>query len=88
MSCCDWETFSEAFKVAFERKNAGLALIDWKRARRDWKRHHCTGGEAASMQLRDLAEEGEYLFLIRPNRRGGNGDGGIVIKPKPCPVNS
>lgn len=76
MSCCDWQTFSDAFTAAFKRKNAGAELIDWKRAKKDWRRHHCTGGEAASMQLRDLANEGEYLFLMR-NKRGGNDDGGV-----------
>jgi hypothetical protein len=60
VSCCDWQTFEESLLHAFACQAVPCILIDWKRARRDWKRHHCTGSEAASMQIRDLRMDGEY----------------------------
>lgn len=65
MTCCDWPTFEAAFRHAWETKGAGPALIDWAKAERDWRRHHCTGGEAARMQLQALAREADYLWLQR-----------------------
>lgn len=65
MACCSWETFKNAFLGAWRqaRHTPGELLIDWIRARKDWKRHHCTGGEAALMQLRALSKEGEYIWI-------------------------
>lgn len=86
MACCDWETFEDSFLATWRkaRHTPGEAMIDWKQARTDWKRNHCTGGEAASMQLRGLARDGEYLWLERANRRrGGNGDGGLAVERDP-----
>lgn len=65
MACCDWQTFEEAMLCAFARRGIPSLLIDWKRARRDWKRHNCTGEEAASMKARDLTREGEYIDTAR-----------------------
>lgn len=80
MPCCEWDDFEASVKLAFKEKNADEILIDWKLAKRDWKRYHCTGAEAASMQLRELARDGEYNHMVptlRKPRRGG--DGGIAI---------
>lgn len=89
MACCDWETFKSGFLAAWKLKCASELLIDWKCAKRDWKRYHCTSGEAASMQLRKLAKEGNYLWLEILNngkRNGGDGDGGVVVRPMPRPL--
>ena len=85
MACCDWQTFKDSFLAAWRRKKTGEALIDWVRAERHWKRYHCTGGEAALMQLRDLANEGLYLIFerIRPQRRD-DGDGGLAVSREPA----
>lgn len=84
MPCCDWQTFEDGFLAAWRRKGAGELLIDWKRAKRDWRRHHCTGFEAASMQLRDLSREGEYLWSMPGGPKGEGGGGGRrPINPKP-----
>lgn len=83
MSCCDWETFESSFRSAWRRKNAGETLIDWVVAKRDWKRNHCTGGEAASMQLGKLAREADYLWLAKLRKRGDDdGGGGAVVHPR------
>lgn len=71
-ACCDWQTFEDGFLATWRRKannNAGEALVDWVKAKKDWKRNHCTGSEAAAMQLQELAREGEYLWIERLNRR-------------------
>lgn len=89
MACCDWETFYDGFVNTWSKAKAGDALIDWRRARRNWSRNHCTGGEAASMQLRALKLEGEYLFSTGRGKRNGGGDGGAPIipnRPKPVPA--
>lgn len=65
MACCDWDTFKGSLLASFAQAACPSNLIDWKRARRDWSRYHCTGGEAASMQLRDLRQEGEYLLFTQ-----------------------
>jgi hypothetical protein len=62
--CCSWEDFRLSVLKAFARNGAPSILIDWKRARRDWKRYSMTGGEAASMQLRDLGKEREYVRMM------------------------
>lgn len=85
MPCCDWETFEYAFLEAWSRKGAGETLIDWKLAKMDWKRHHCTGGEAATMQLRELAMEADYLWLAKFNKKRG-GDGGLAVGQLPQPI--
>lgn len=87
MACCDWETFEDAFLASWRkaRHTPGELLIDWNRARKDWKRNHCTGGEAASMQLREVAKGGEYLFMTRQNGRDG-GDGGMAVERAPVTV--
>lgn len=87
MTCCDWQTFEDSFLSTWRRKNAGEALIDWVKVKRDWSRYHCTGGEAASMQLRALAKEGEYLWLekFKPKFRNGRNDddGGVLVCREP-----
>lgn len=61
--CCDWDTFRSGFLAHWRRDKAtpGIALIDWKAARRDHHRGN-TGSESAFMQLRALREEGEYNY--------------------------
>lgn len=88
MACCDWDTFSDGISAAFKRANIGLALIDWKRAKRHWKKYHCTGAEAAHMQIQDLRREGEYLFSVQEYRRiDDDEDGGVnVFRPSPIPA--
>jgi hypothetical protein len=88
MACCNWDTFNEGFVFAWRHKGVGELLIDWKQAKKDWKRYHCTGGEAASVQLRFLAQEGTYLWLERFNEgKGGDyGGGGVTIHPIPKPL--
>lgn len=93
MPCCDWNTFTESFLDAWRRKGFGEVLIDWKKAKRDWRRFHCTGGEAARMQLVELAKEGAYLWLERfqvKKRRPGDDEGGLPCaghRPKsPVPL--
>jgi hypothetical protein len=87
MACCDWETFEDAFLATWRsaRHTPGELLIDWRKARTDWKRHHCTGGEAATMQLRELARGGEYLWMAHRNKRNG-GDGGVAVERAPVIV--
>lgn len=83
MACCDWQTFEDSFLYSWRRKNVGELLIDWVKAKRDWKRYHCTGGEAASMQLCKLYREADYLWLSpRPNRGDDDGGGGAVVVPR------
>lgn len=79
MPCCEWDDFEASVKLAFKEKNADEILIDWKQAKRDWKRYHCTGAEAASMQLRDLARDGEYNYSVPSPRPKRGGEGGIAI---------
>jgi hypothetical protein len=89
VSCCDWDTFETGFIRAWHtgsRRSAppSTLLIDWARARRDWKRYHCTGFEAAFMQLRDLSDDSLYIHVTdwRPGpggASGGNGGGGGVL---------
>lgn len=86
MNCCNWDTFEGGFICTWHtstRRGAppSTILIDWKRARGDWKRYGMTGHEAAFMQLRDLRAEAEHLWglqLPRP-RRGGGGGGESVL---------
>lgn len=86
MACCNWETFEEAFLAAWRKAKhtPSELLIDWRKARTDWMRHHCTGGEAATMQLREFAKDGEYLWVMLPIRR--DDDGGMTVKPTPVTV--
>lgn len=79
MPCCEWNDFQTGVKLAFKAARAGELLIDWKRAKRDWKRYHCTGPEAASMQLRDLRNDGEYNFMAPIPRKPRGGDGGVAV---------
>ena len=78
MACCDWSDFEIGVVAAFRKRGAPDALIDWQRARKDWKRHHCTGGEAAAMQLLDLSSESDYLRMQPKPRNKGN-DGGLLV---------
>lgn len=83
MACCDWSTFEDSFLSAWRRKNAGEALVDWSVAKKDWRRNHCTGGEAASMQLKKIAREADYLWLEMLRKRGGNdGGGSAIVRPR------
>jgi hypothetical protein len=84
VACCDWDTFKESFLAAWRTKNVGEALIDWPIAKKDWKRHHCTGAEAVSMQMGVLAREADYLWLERFNNRnrGSDDDGGVAMRPR------
>lgn len=70
MACCDWIDFKRGFLAKWsESKPApALDLIDWKKARTDWRRYHCTGAESASMQLRDLRNEGDYNRISKERR--------------------
>ena len=78
MACCDWNDFEIGVTAAFRRRGAADVLIDWPRARKDWKRHHCTGGEAAAMQLLDLSSEGDYL-RVQPKPQNRDNDGGLLV---------
>jgi hypothetical protein len=69
MACCDWETFKQGLTVAFAERAVPSSLIDWKRAKRDWSRHHCTGAESAIMQIAAINREGEYAYLSYPRVR-------------------
>lgn len=64
MACCDWDTFRDGFLNTWrrDRHNPSPLLIDWKKARRFWHRHHCTGGEAARTLLQDLKCEANFLW--------------------------
>lgn len=88
MACCNWSTFKESFLAAWRRKGAGELLIDWKQAEVDWRRHHCTGGEAATMQRQKLVREADYLWLEQLNKKDGGGEGGLalIVAPEPMPV--
>lgn len=85
MACCDWATFCDSLLATWRKKKAGELLIDWDRAKTDWARHHCTGGEAAKMQLQMLARESDYLWLERVNKNRRDDDGGIAC-PAPVPA--
>jgi hypothetical protein len=80
MACCDWDTFKDAFLSTWHkaRHMPSELLIDWKRAQFNWKKHHCTGGEAATMQLNKLTKEGEYIWL-ESSRKRNDDDGGMAI---------
>ena len=69
--CCAWEDFKLSLLNTFARNACPSSLIDWKKARRDWKRYSCTGYEAASMQLRELKSDSEYVLLTQVE--SGNG---------------
>lgn len=79
MACCDWATFEASFLSAWQSKGAGEALIDWKRATKDWRRYHCTGAEAASMQLRNFVVESDYLWLAKFRKRDEDGSGSALV---------
>lgn len=70
MACCDWETFEEAFRAAWRRakRSPSPLLVDWDQARLYWDRYHCTGFEAARVQLTALDKEGEFLIIEQLNR--------------------
>ncbi|MDD5056581.1 MAG: hypothetical protein PHQ60_02310 [Sideroxydans sp.] len=61
-------------------------LIDWVLAKRYWRKFHCTGGEAASVQLKVLSKESDYLWLEKLNNKRGGGDGGLGVVPLPEPI--
>ena len=80
-TCCDWDTFELGFICHWHAEKPAVPstlLIDWKKARRGWRRGN-TGMEEAFMQLRALRESGEYLLAGAPfvRRRGGR-DGGLA----------
>ena len=54
MPCCDFETFCCGLRKGFDKKKIGWALIDWKAAKTQWQKYHCTGGESALMLIRSL----------------------------------
>lgn len=89
MACCDWQTFEDGFLAAWRkaRHTPGELLIDWRQAKTNWRRHHCTGGEAAKMQLVELANEGlDYWEPPKP-RLDDDGDGGPrKSSDKPSPI--
>ena len=67
MECCDWDTFETGFIAKWHEGTRrtpppSTLLIDWKRAKRDWKRYGMTGAEAAHMQKSELTKEGEYAW--------------------------
>jgi hypothetical protein len=76
MPCCSIEQFVTEFAEYWSRAkhSPSTVLIDWERARRDWKRYHCTAAEAVSMQVRDLLSEADYIWLSGYGGNGGNGD--------------
>lgn len=84
MSCCDWDDFRLGLLSAWQRDKhkPSELLINWRLARKYWKRHHCTGGEAASVQIHSLRAESDYLWFLP---RGGqqDDDGPRPVKPKP-----
>ena len=87
-TCCDWETYEESFLAAWARAKGAPAecLIDWKLARRHWKRYGMTGYEGAWTQLKRLSEEADYLRGFWPGGDGGGGHGPRKTPPKnPAP---
>lgn len=73
--CCDWDTFLTSLMAAAHRRQFPLILVNWCEARRDWRRHGCTGGEVIQMQRdRELNAWG-LLDTGEGPRRGG--DGGV-----------
>ncbi len=93
MACCDWQTFEDGFLATWRkaRPAPGELLIDWKRAKTNWERHHCTGGEAAKMQLGVLANEGLYCWEPPGPRKsdddsGSDGSGPGWSGDKPSPI--
>lgn len=67
MSCCDWDTFKDSFLAAWSRafRDEGHLLIDWKKARKDWNKHHMTGGESASSQINEIKLEAPFIMPSR-----------------------
>ncbi len=78
MACCDWQTFVEGFRDTWRRAKHSPSdlLIDWDLAKKYWSRYHCTGGEAATGQIKELFQEANYLWLERFNGKGGKEDDG------------
>lgn len=72
MACCDWNTFTDAFLGAWRkaRHNPSPLLIDWRQAEHQWRRHHCTGGEAACVQLKALSAEANFLWVSKATHTG------------------
>ncbi len=71
MKRCTWATFEAAFlrrwrTATFVSPPPDMSRIDWRRARQDWHRHLCTGAEAASIQLFDLAAGGKAMMMGGP----------------------
>jgi hypothetical protein len=87
MACCDWQTFEEGFLGEWDRAkhSPSKLLIDWKLAKKYWSRYHCTGGEAARVQLKVLSKECEYLWIEKFNKKRGD-DGGLSVMPLPEPM--
>lgn len=82
-SCCDWEQFEYEFLHYWKKQGIGELLIDWKRARRDFKLYCCTGPESAKMQILDMSKDTEYLWAEKINKYKGNDDGGVAKSRKP-----
>lgn len=78
MACCGWQTFEEGFLATWRgaRHAPSELLIDWTLAKKYWSRYHCTGGEAAGVQLKALSREGDYAFIEQLNKKFRGGEGG------------
>jgi hypothetical protein len=88
-TCCDWETFEDAFLAAWQdaRVAPATCLIDWKLARRHWNRYGMTGFEAAWTQRKALSDDAMYLRGFWPGGQDGGGDGPGSTPPKtPSPL--
>lgn len=84
MACCEWETFKDGFLGFWRqaRHNPSPLLIDWKDAEHLWRRHHCTGGEAARVQIQALREESNFLWQMTTTAEES------PDSPVPRPLNS
>lgn len=83
MACCEWEDFKLGVETAFQRHACPSALIDWDRMERCWSRYHCTGAEAASMQLLDMASVADHYRCLQDRHPGEGDDGGLVCDGAP-----
>lgn len=82
MACCEWDTFKDGFLGVWRqaKHNPSPLLIDWKQAEHLWRRHHCTGGEAARVQISALSEEANFLWAMKPPHEGTP----HCFIPQPC----
>lgn len=63
--CCDWDTFLTSLMRACEKLKFPLILINWRMARRDWRRYGMTGAEVVKMQRNAELPNAEYLYLSK-----------------------